>query len=196
MKKILFVVIMCFCLFLFGCSEAKQKEAFVQEYSYYYDSNNVKENWEWFDLDYYKTSLELKRVIKLDFEDVKEKIENDETFVIYYGFNPELYQCPYCVATLPIAINAFNEIDCDIYYLDIYAMRASNTEEYQYLYNQLAADGVFGEKILAPTYVSYREGEVYKYQIATFKNEEGRWITDLNTEQKEQLKEKYQNLLK
>lgn len=196
MKKIIVVLLLCLSLFLLGCNENKQKEEFVKEYSYYYDSSNLKDNWTWFNLDNYKASLNLKRIIKLDFKEVKEKIESDETFVIYYGFNPELYQCPYCVAALPIAIDAFNEIDCDIYYLDIYAIRANNTEEYQYLYQQLAADGTFGEKILAPTYVSYRDGEVYKYQIATFKNDQGRYIADLSTEQKEQLKQLYQDLLK
>ena len=196
MKRILGLLLFC-CLFLFGCSENKQKEDFVLEYSYYYDSNNIKENWTWFDLEELTNALELKRVKSIDFNKLKKMIESNESFIIYYGFNPSLYPCPYCAECLPIAINAFDELDIDIYYLDIYAMRTNNTSEYLYIYEQLVSfDSSFGEKILAPTYVSYRDGKPYKYQIATFKNDEGRFISGMNLEQRKKLKELYQDLYK
>lgn len=197
MKKIVIVLLLCFCTLLFGCNEKKQKEEFILEYSYYYDQNNIDSDWDWFNVEEFKNALELNRVIALDFKELKKKIESKESFVIYYGFNPTLYQCPYCAECLPIAINAFDELDIDIYYLDIYAMRANNTDEYLYIYNQLlASDSSFGEKILAPTYVSYKEGNPYKYQIATFKNEDGRFISGITDEQKQQLKNIYQELVK
>ena len=197
MRKILVLLLLCCCILLIGCGESKKKEEFVSEYSYYYDEGNIKENWDWFTLDNYKNALELNRVIKIDFEELKEMIESNETFVIYYGFNPSLYTCPYCAECLPIAINAFDEVDLDIYYLDIYAMRTNNTEEYQYIYQQLLeSDSSFGEKILAPTYVSYRNGHPYKYQIATFRNEEGKFISGMNEEQQQNLKNLYQELIK
>lgn len=197
MRKIIALLILGCCAFLFGCQESKKKEEFISEYSYYYQEENIKDTWSWFNLDEYKKALELKRVIKIDFKELEKMIEDKKSFVIYYGFNPSLYTCPYCAECLPIAIDAFNEINVDIYYLDIYAMRTNNSAEYLYIYNQLVTfDSSFGEKILAPTYVSYQEGKPYKYQVATFKNEDGKYISGLSEEQQRNLKELYQELVK
>ena len=196
MKKILIVLLLLMTIIFTGCSENKRKNDFVAEYSYYYDSQNIKEKWTWFNLDQYKKALELKRVIKLSFDEVQDKINKNDSFVIYYGFNPQLYQCPYCVETLPIAIDAFNELNEDFYYLDIYAMRSNNTEEYLYLYNQLVeVFNDFGPKILAPTYVYYQNGKPIKYHAATFKNDDGKFISGLNETQKQELKLIYKDLI-
>lgn len=198
MKKILTLILLSMTIFLFSCNNKtnEKKESFISEYSYYYNDENIKDDWNWFNKTEFQDALNLKRVIKLEFSEVKEKIESGEEFVIYYGFNPEFYQCPYCVAALPIAINSFDEIGMDIYYLDIYAMRTNNTLEYLYLLNQLQKDNDFGEKILVPTYVSYANGEVKKYHIATLKDQEGKYIKDLSDSQKEELKQIYQELVK
>ena len=197
MKKVLsFLFILFVSVFAISCNEKEKYQAFIDEYSYYCNEENVKDGWDWFNKEEFQKALELKRVKKITCDELFEKLDSKETFVIWYGFDPELYQCPYCVASLPVAINAFNEIDLDIYYLDIYAMRNNNTDEYQRILKQLQEDENFGEKILVPTYVSYRDGDVYKYHVATLKDENDKYIKDLSDNQKEELKQIYLDLVK
>ena len=68
--------------------------------------------------------------------------------------------------------------------------------EYQRILKQLQEDENFGEKILVPTYVSYRDGDVYKYHVATLKDENDKYIKDLSDNQKEELKQIYLDLVK
>lgn len=195
--------IVCFLLvfgLLCGCKiganddEAK-KDDFVTEYSYYYNTENVPEDWDWFNLEEFTNSLNQRKILKLSFEEIKAKIESGEHVVIYYGFDPQLYQCPYCVACLPSAVEAAMELDIDIYYLDIRTMRVDNTEEYLWLYNgMLEVFPDFGSRISAPTYVTYNDSKPVDYHIATLKDSEDKSIKDLNEEQKVELKNIYLDL--
>lgn len=197
MKKLSIICFLFFFIFLSGCTKEKsdediKKDAFISEYSYYNEEANVPETWDWFDLEELNNALNKRKILKLTYDETKEMIESGEQVVIYYGFDPKLYQCPYCVASLSSAVDAAIEVDIDIYYLDIRTMRVDNTEEYLWLYNgMLEVFPDFGTRISAPTYVKYNHGKPVDYHVATLKDEENNSIKSLTQEQKEELKNLY-----
>ena len=172
----------------------QRKLDFIEEYSYYGIDGNIPERWaDWFDYDYFKSQIDKKVFVTLTFDEVKEKIENKESFVIYYGFNPELYQCPNCAITIPRVVDVALELGIDVYYLDIRMMRVNDDDNYKYLLNELQTDiPDFIELIRASTYVNYRDGIATGYHEGSLKDEEGKNILRVLTqEEDEELKNIY-----
>lgn len=199
-KKTLLLVLLVLALGLASCISDKDK--FLKEYSYYLDEANVPEKWTWFDKGTYEDAINEKLYTKCIFNDILLKIEKGEKFVVYFGFNPAYYQCPYCVVSLPIAVEAAKEVNLDtIYYLDIYQMRTNNTGEYQWLYQYiLDHTEEYGSRISVPDYFVFDGGEIKGHHCATltYQDEEGKskYYVDLTAEQKQELKQIYIDLFK
>ena len=203
-KKLILVLLVMFTLVLFACKDSKEetgKTAFQVEYEYYYDEANIKEKWNtWFDLNRFKTAVEKRRFIKISIDEALDKIENNEAFILYFGFEPTLYQCPNCVCTIPYVASVLEEIDGYCYYVDIYTARQQNSPEYQKFYNPIKetfADYVTlsGDDVLrAATMVYYKDGKPYNFHLSTLKDSENKNIFELTTEQKEELMNIYRDL--
>lgn len=57
------------------------------------------------------------RMIQTTAEDIVSRIENKESFVVYFGFP----KCPWCRSVIETLISVSNEMEVDIYYVDIKA---------------------------------------------------------------------------
>ena len=204
MKKLILVLLIMLSLALFACKDSKEetgKTAFQFEYEYYYDESNIKDKWKtWFDLDNFKQAVEKRRFIKISIDEALEKIESNESFSLYFGFEPTLYQCPNCVCTIPYVADVLEEIDEYCYYVDIYAARQQNSPEYQKFYNPIKETvddyvTLSGADVLrAATMVYYKDGKPYNFHLSTLKDSENNNIFELTQEQKEELKNIYRDL--
>lgn len=59
-------------------------------------------------------------------EDIVKKIDNSDTFIIYFGFS----KCPWCRSVIPTMFEVANDLDIDtIYYVDVLDIR--DTKEYK-----------------------------------------------------------------
>lgn len=205
MKKLFGIIITLVLLFsLSGCCKENEKNmAFTEEYKYYLDDTIIADKgWDWFDKTKYEEALNNHVFEKVDYEEIKQTMEGKDKTVIYFGFNPNFYQCPYCVVCLPIANEAakISKID-KILYLDIYQMRTDNTEEYQWIYNFiLGQHPEFGTRISVPTYIVVENGKVLSYHIATLKYiaEDGtsKFYKGMTEEQTTELKNIYIDMFK
>jgi hypothetical protein len=85
-----------------------------------------------------------------------------------------------------------------ILYLDIYEMRKNNTTEYQLLLGYLDSkvgdlierEGV--KKIIVPDLYIVKDGEIVTHHIATLKDNDGAFISDLTENQKQELIDLYE----
>lgn len=205
MKKLFEIIITLVLLFsLSGCCKKNEKNiAFTEEYKYYLDDTIIADKgWEWFDKTKYEEALNDHVFEKVDYEEIKQAMEGKDKTVICFGFNPKFYQCPFCVACLPIANEAakISKID-KILYLDIYQMRADNTDEYQWMYNFILEQYPdFGARISVPTYIVVENGKVLSYHIATLKyiadDGSSRYYIDMTEEQVTELRNIYIDMFK
>ena len=115
MKKKILLGILLITLCLTACTKEKTVSKGALKFKKEYESFNEKKNdyFEYRDLDIdednpfiYKTA-----------EDIVKKIENKETFIVYFG-DPE---CPWCRSVIEQAIKSANEVGIDkIYYVRIW----------------------------------------------------------------------------
>ncbi len=204
MKKILLMILLFLSLGLFACKDSKDetgKTAFQLEYEYYYNEDNIKDNWKtWYNVDFFRQAIEKRRFIKISIDDAIKKIDSGEEFVLYFGFDPTLYKCPNCVCSIPYAASVLEELDMYCYYVEIYQARQNNTPEYQKFYNQIVTAfddyvALSGDEVLrASTVVRYKDGTPQKFHLATLKDSENKNIHELTEEQKEELKNIYRDL--
>lgn len=182
MKKILFVLIILLNIFLIGCTKDNEKKAFEEDYAYMKGQEHV----------YVKGTYD---------EVVNAFTVNQGVNVILFAFDPDFYECPYCMAVVPI-INeiALEESINKIIYLDIYEMRMNNTAQYQLLLGYLDSkvddlivrDNV--KKLIVPDLYVVKDGEILGHHIATIKDENGNFIKDLTEAQTNELKGIYRQL--
>lgn len=206
MKKILILMLFLFLVVLPGCKENidEGKNDFYNDYSHYLKV--VPDDWKWFDLATYTNMLDHNIFTKRSFLEIKNALEGKEKVVIYFGYNPNLYECPYCAIALPILNEAALESDVkEILYLDIFQMRKDyensldneKSKNYKWLLDFVTSQiSDFGEKILVPDIFVIEGGKILSHHTATFIGEDGKYIKDLTIEQKLDLKEIYLNMLK
>lgn len=130
MKKIFCLLLIMGCLFLTGCEKKESSDnnetekitdavKFKNEYESY---NNKKNN---NDVAYRNVSIPEKNpFIYASAEDIVKKIENKETFVVYFGFST----CPWCRSVLGTLIEEAKKLELEeIYYVDVYDIRDTYT---------------------------------------------------------------------
>lgn len=118
MKKTILSILMIMCLLVItGCGTTTKETTSA-------DSKKFKEDYESLNgtvNDAGKTfrSVEIadNRIIYTTAEDVVKKIENKESFVVYFGYP----KCPWCRSVVSTLIKLSNELELDIYYVDIHA---------------------------------------------------------------------------
>ena len=204
MKKIILLLVFLLSSTLIACKDSKEetgKTAFQVDYEFYYNEENIKDSWKsWFDYETFRTAIEKRRFIKISVEEALKKIENNEEFCLYYGFDPTLYKCPNCVCSIPYAEDVLEELDLYCYYVDIYTIRQQVSEEYLKFYNPIKETfddyvTLSGDDVLrAATVVYYKDGKPFNFHLATIKDSENNNIHDLTSEQQEQLKNIYRDL--
>ena len=123
--------------------------------------------------------------------------------VILFAYDPDFYECPFCLAVMPIINQAALNIGIEkILYLDIYEMRKNNTTEYQLLLGYLdskVGDLIVREgikKLIVPDLYVVKDGEIAAHHIATLKDENDAFIADLTEGQKNELRTIYENMFK
>lgn len=118
-KKLILIMLLVLSLGLYGCGKTTDADKFKEEYESVNGeksgSNKIRT------LDISKDNPFVYKEAK----DIVKAIENNETFVVYFGFST----CPWCRSVLPYLIESAkdNKID-EIYYVDIKEIR--DTLEY------------------------------------------------------------------
>ena len=178
MKKV-FLIILLFFLIV-GCSN--QKHSIEDDYAVLKGIHHVYE--------------------KVSYDEVVKALTSTEgSYVIFFAFDPKLYECPYCMAVITILNDAAIDMNVDkILYLDIYDMRMNYTSDYQLLVGYL--DSKVGDLIVredkkvlvVPDVYVVKDGQIMGHHIATIKNDEGKYIRDLTPDETEQLKDIYRDL--
>lgn len=122
MKKYskLIILIMMILVSLTGCSV---EESDASKFKKDYEALNNKETGYG---DYKYREIEINSnnpIVYSSFKEVKEKIDNKETFIVYVGFSG----CPWCRSVIPYVLESAKENNIDtIYYVNV---REDNTKE-------------------------------------------------------------------
>lgn len=174
MKKILSIIVIFFVLV--GCNpQNKSKAKILSEYPNLKDKNHV--------------------FIEASFNEVIDLL-NNKTGVVIFSFST----CPYCQAVMPILNESAKQEDfTEVLYFDIYEIRKNKTDEYQQLIEIISKqvdDLAFEEdqttpRITVPDVYFVKDGKIISHYIATFKDQDGKWIKDLTISQQNELKAIY-----
>jgi len=119
MKKFLIsTLILLFVITLTGCSLESESDKFREDYESLNGEKTEDGN------KYREISIDYNNPIKYSsFKEVKEKIDNKDTFIVYVGFSA----CPWCRSVLPYVLESAKENKIDeIYYINV---REDNTKE-------------------------------------------------------------------
>ena len=115
MKKKYFLLILMICVFFTGCAKKTDTDRFINEY----ESLNGKINEK--GIEYRELDLDddVNIVYKSE-DDIVNAIENEETFIVYFGFA----SCPWCRSVVPTFLEVAEDKDLhQIYYVDIKTIR-------------------------------------------------------------------------
>lgn len=121
-KKILFLfilmVIMGLVLGYVYKKESDYKKTDAYKFKVEYESLNDKLND--YEKEYRSVNIDKENKIKYaSAKDIVKKIENNETFVVYFGFS----KCPWCRSMIENLIELSNSYDQTIYYVDVLEIR-------------------------------------------------------------------------
>ncbi len=140
---------------------------------------------------------------KVDYDTMyQEFTKSTEHRVIVFAFDPDLYECPYCMLLLPIMNEvALEEGLKEILYFDVYEMRKDRTNEYVDLVEFITSQTDLEirndlHEIVVPDIYLVKNGKIISHHIATFKDEEGRFIFNLTEAEKEEIKSIYRDMFK
>lgn len=121
-KRSIFVIIaLIIVLIITGCSyEKKDKTSDALKFKEEYESING-ESVEGTDYKVRTLSIpEDNPIVYADANDIITMMDNNETFVVYFGFN----SCPWCRSVLPILLDVAEEVNIEkIYYVDVKDIR-------------------------------------------------------------------------
>ncbi|MGI6607363.1 MAG: hypothetical protein ACOX1F_00060 [Erysipelotrichaceae bacterium] len=124
-------------------------------------------------------------------DEVLEKIENGETFIVYFGY----VECPWCNCVVPVLNEVSVENDMPIYYLDFHSSVNSENASGMREISEFCGNNQQGLKegqfsFSFPTVLYIRKGELYDVHIGTVYGHNG--FTDSLTEkQRERLTYQY-----
>ena len=120
MKKINILLVMLAAIFMLTGCEFKESDAL--KFKNAYEDLNKQETAE--GVKYRSISIDKDNpIVYTTFKEVKEKIDNKETFIVYVGFSA----CPWCRTVIPYILEAAKENKIDkIYYVNV---REDNTKE-------------------------------------------------------------------
>lgn len=170
LKKILLVVL----LFITGCSSkpSSYTKADMSGYEDFNDEEHV----------FYEMNV----------KEMVDKIDKNETFVVYFGFS----ECPWCNVAMPILNEAAKEYDSIVYYIDTRSNEEweSNVDIDDYdlvvdhLGEYLEYDDEGKKHLYTPHVFFIKNGEVVKEHEGTIDGK----TDEMTVQDKEQLKQIYE----
>ena len=119
------------------------------------------------------------------------KIENRETFIVYFGYE----DCPWCNCVVPILHEVSIEKDMPVYYMDFNnSVNKENVSGMKQI-SELCGNDQQGLKegqfaFFFPTVLYIKQGEVYKVHVGTVSGHNG-FVDPLTEKQKERLAYQY-----
>lgn len=130
-------------------------------------------------------------------DDVISKINGNYSGIIVFGFK----NCPWCQAAISFVDEIAKEKEHDeVLYLDIKDMRdnteSTNHEKYLTIYDKIKEKIGNPEKILAPTVIVLKDGQITGYHVATVSSHvivDGN-LPPMTSEQEEELKDIYRSI--
>lgn len=116
MKKILIIILFIMSLFIFtGCTSEDAKK-FKTEYESLNGTTREKDGKTIRTITINKNNP----IVYSSAKEINKKIDNKETFVVYFGFS----DCPWCRSVVPTLIEAANDLNIKtIYYVDVKDIR-------------------------------------------------------------------------
>ena len=119
MKREVIIILVVISLFLVsGCTNKKlsDSEKFKQEYEELNNQKREKDDKEYRSITIPKDNPYVYQTAS----DIIERMDNKETFVVYFGFA----ECPWCRSILPTLTEVAKDLELDtIYYVDIQEIR-------------------------------------------------------------------------
>lgn len=133
---------------------------------------------------------------------IMDDLTDDGVHAFVLVFDPASYECPYCATVLPLLnevalASGLERIDV----LDIYAMRMKTSKSYTRLLEAIASqvtdlalrDGV--TTLIVPDFYVVKDGVIKGHHIATLLDESGNYKKTLSSDEEEELKGLYQELI-
>lgn len=186
MKKTLIFLILLFVLTACNEETLTKKELFENDYVSFKGESHV--------------------FIKEELNNAIEKLING-TGIIVFAFNPNIKDCPFCDEAFPIMNEVAQDLSIpEIAYVDIYKARTSNSYPYPLLYNYLSncsnpnvLDEIGEEltgygKIIVPDVYVVKNGQVLAHHTALLKDDQDRFIKNLDLSQKEEVSNIYREM--
>lgn len=125
----------------------------------------------------------------LSYEELISKINKKENFVLYLGFPT----CPWCRNIIPVLFDTANANNNKVYYINTRELKSLSVDNYNALYN-LVYDYLEEDKVLyVPDVYFFKNGEIIGHHLGSVDSQTNPYVT-LNEEQKNELKNIYQNL--
>lgn len=116
---ILLVIVMGIILGFIYKKETSYKKSDSYKFKVEYESLNGKDTG-YNDNVYRKLNIDKNnKIIYSTAGEIVDKIEKNESFVVYFGFN----KCPWCRSMIENLIEVSNSYDCDVYYVDVLDIR-------------------------------------------------------------------------
>lgn len=121
MKKILTIIlIMVLTISLTGCSEKKVEKTDAQKFKEEYEKANGEKNEKYNVVTRTLNIPEDNPMVYATAEEIVKKIDNKETFVVYFGFS----DCPWCRSVVEELIKVAKDSNAEkVYYVDVKELR-------------------------------------------------------------------------
>ena len=135
--------------------------------------------------------LESEQFYDITVDEILEKIENRETFIVYFGYEG----CPWCICVVPVLHQVSVEKEMPIYYLNFKNTINSENVEGMKKISEICGNDQEGLEegqfsFFFPTVLYIKKGETYKVHIGTVSGHNG--FTDpLSEKQRERLAYQY-----
>lgn len=187
-KKLIIIGTILLCLVVIGI------------FLYSQDNIRFKISYEYVNLSEYSNGKKIKVKIpinnKVKYVGKNEVLEllKSGTGVIYFGYNT----CPWCRNAVPILVDSVRENKIDtLYYVDIHSVDISSikNELYEILDPYLREDDEGNKRLSVPDVYVVKDGEIMGHHIGTVESYKNPY-NGMSDEQKEELKEIYNDLIK
>lgn len=130
----------------------------------------------------------------INYDELEQKINNKENFIIYFGFPT----CPWCRNIVPILLETANKNNKIVNYVNVRALKSENVDEYNKIYELLydyLEENSDGEKVLyVPDVYFFKDGNIIGHHLGSIESQTNPNI-ELDNNQKIELIDIYQELI-
>lgn len=129
----------------------------------------------------------------LSYSDLENKINNKESFVVYFGFPT----CPWCRNIINVLFDTANDNNANIYYINNRELKSNSSEDYnkiyELVYDYLDTDNTGTKVLYVPDVYFFKEGNIVGHHLGSVESQTNPKVL-LNSTQKKELKGIYQDL--